>query len=298
MGYWKREPLRSLGDGEIEQLEAGDVMPPTPPTPLLATRVGMTTLVGVLGVTARDDPKEVMDAVLEEYADQPPAGALLDPYSRRRRRKPCWGGGAFFIHSGTSSRCRERRTRSSASDSCLSDPFISSFSGGCKTQGVSKRRREKVNMESTNTKLATFPQKSGVADNSHYLTQQQKDACRLRGRKCLFHHLTFKIARQMTELPTIDIVLYSCRCCFPSRRCTNSLKVISSHAPVTLSHALPTSKYTSPKILDASSSANSTTPLLNDSSAPSSPSSSITDISRKGFGLSSVSCSPPNTASL
>lgn len=79
MGYWKREPLRSLGDGEIEQLEAGDVTPPTPPTPLVATRVGMTTLVGVFGVTARDDPKEVIDAVLEEYADQPPAGALLEP---------------------------------------------------------------------------------------------------------------------------------------------------------------------------------------------------------------------------
>lgn len=73
IGYWKREPLRSLGDGEMEQLEAGEVMPPMPPTPLVATRVGMTTLVGVLGVTARDEPREVMEAVFEEYADHPPA---------------------------------------------------------------------------------------------------------------------------------------------------------------------------------------------------------------------------------
>lgn len=81
MGYWNRDPLRSLGEGEIEQLEAGDVTPPSPVMPLEVTRVGMTTLVGVLGVCARDDPNDVIDAVLEEYADQPPpvADAVLEP---------------------------------------------------------------------------------------------------------------------------------------------------------------------------------------------------------------------------
>lgn len=50
IGYWNKEPLRSLGEGEMEELEAGETTPPSPVIPLVATRVGMTTFVGVLGV--------------------------------------------------------------------------------------------------------------------------------------------------------------------------------------------------------------------------------------------------------
>lgn len=73
IGYWKRDPLRSLGEGEMEAVEAGDVilLPPLVSF-LVATRVGITTLFGVVGVGPLDDPSEVIDAVLEDSPDHPP----------------------------------------------------------------------------------------------------------------------------------------------------------------------------------------------------------------------------------
>lgn len=49
-GYWNREPLRSLGEGEMDALDAGEVTPQRVVVPLVATLVGITTLVGVFGV--------------------------------------------------------------------------------------------------------------------------------------------------------------------------------------------------------------------------------------------------------
>ena len=61
--------LLSLGEGDIEAVEEGDI---TPVVDLLETLVGITTFEGVFGVLALDDPNEVIELVLDDIADHPP----------------------------------------------------------------------------------------------------------------------------------------------------------------------------------------------------------------------------------